>query len=470
MNSFLNRYHIVYPIQADTNSRVLVVEDQKTSKKYIAKSVYKTSDVQILHQFHVEVDVLSQLNVGNTPVLVDVFETPTELILVETYIDGDSLDMYLKNHKVFNSLKRKWLFTIFDIFEQIHSLDFLYIDLKPNNLIVYHDEIHLIDFNSCIEMNSTRVVSASKINKAPEYDLNIPLHASSDVYALGQLFLYLFPYSLISPIAKKCVKDIPEKRYQSISSLRKAFKLTELIKKIGIFLSVVIVIVCLLLKFIFFNNNTVFDSYLKDKEPDLFINAYVYTLNQQSGSYTTQIQSNLYEWIDKDWISKSVYSDSKCANFLLKQAIQSNNSNLCSYILDQIPEKTQSNLDEIVLITNAYILQNQMIDYEVIHNFIQSLNKKSLTRNQKMEYLNIILNVCFESEIIVSEEDYAELIQILETISYNDGEEYKNLIRVYLNYCLFIKNENRDVYVDDDFINLFKDDSSMMTLIEYLKS
>ena len=77
-----DRYLIQEQIQKSSWINVYVVEDQLTSKLYIAKEVLKEANPILIHQFHVEVDVLSQLEHKHFPSIIDVFETRNSMILI----------------------------------------------------------------------------------------------------------------------------------------------------------------------------------------------------------------------------------------------------------------------------------------------------------------------------------------------------------------------------------------------------
>ena len=90
-----DRYLIQEQIQKSSWINVYVVEDQLTSKLYIAKEVLKEANPILIHQFHVEVDVLSQLEHKHFPSIIDVFETRNSMILIETYFKGIDLGQWL---------------------------------------------------------------------------------------------------------------------------------------------------------------------------------------------------------------------------------------------------------------------------------------------------------------------------------------------------------------------------------------
>lgn len=81
----------------DLSDCVCLVEDEITSLVCVAKYLSKSASNVLLHQFRVEIDVLSTLSCPYVPTLVDVLENQDYIIMIETYIPGISLDVWIKD-------------------------------------------------------------------------------------------------------------------------------------------------------------------------------------------------------------------------------------------------------------------------------------------------------------------------------------------------------------------------------------
>lgn len=465
------RYSVVSVFHEYPFGRVCLVEDQIISKNYVAKELFRHSDPLLIHQFRVEVDVLSQLRHPNVPEIIDVFETENAYVIIETYIEGQTLDKWLLNHKCKQTLNKKWILTCLDILECIHQIGYLYIDVKPENLIIHDNEVYMIDFNACISFEASNVILASKINEAPEYRCKRNLDQSSDVYSMGGLINLLFPFGPVRWVANKCRKRQSKKRYQTIGKLKVAFLKAFSWRKYVAMLVLVILLSVLLPQYLNSeSDNSILKRYLRAQDPTLFIGAYNFTLTSYHENHEENVQDNLYEWINNEWIFPEIYHDKNTAGFLLKQAILSQNPSLCSYILDRIDKDTQNDLKELIVLIKAYLLQRQEVSYEIIHEYIVSIDDLSLTNRQKMEKLLMIVNVLLESEIVLEQHDLDVLYDLQSSLDWQEHQKmFESLAKIYVNYGMLIKNENLNYQIPQVYHQLFDKTSEIGKLIEVLE-
>ena len=117
----------------------------------------------------------------------------------------------------------------------------LHQDLKPSHIIVFGNQVKLIDFgiSSYITSRGKNYQNyGTKGFAAPEQYGEYELHTASDIYAIGAIFsLYIKKHSHKSSpefrhIAQKATRKNPNKRYKSTGELQQA--LTRALKqKIG---------------------------------------------------------------------------------------------------------------------------------------------------------------------------------------------------------------------------------------------
>lgn len=464
-----DRYLVQEQIQRSSWINVYVVEDQLTSKLYVAKEVLKEANPILIHQFHVEVDVLSQLEHKHLPSIIDVFETLTSMVLIETYFNGIDLGKWILNHeRIPQRLKKKWILDCIDMLEHIHEKGFLYIDLKPENLIIVDEEVYLIDFNACVEKKTQEVIMASKINTAPEFLETGYLDKTSDIYGMGGILLTLYSHGPCRKLAKKCRNTLPSKRICSMKHLRRLFLLCCRAKYI--FSAVICLLLSVFLSSLLFRHiaATPLSEYLETKSSSNLISAYQFTLNQAEGNYQQKVQDTLYLWIDNGWISASVLEDEKVARFLLKQAIQSKNISWCSYLLNLLNDDVKDQLIDLVLLTNVYIEQTQNIQYEHIHAYLNNLKIKTLSTAQKMENMFLILNVINECEIILYQQDLDILYELQFNLIDQQNGILRSLANAYLSYGLIIQDEDLEFKIPSFYTELFEDDLEKLEIIQFL--
>lgn len=187
--------------------------------------------------FLTEAQVLRSLHHPGIPEIYDISEDEGHFYLVEEYIPGESLDLFLL-HQNFIS---RFIFFDFciqlcDIFAYLHAQKpcaILYQDLKPEHLIVCGKELKLIDFGNSISSNIKGNNSKYFGNldfSAPESFSSNPLSIAADIYSIGKIMEFLFQYVTeplpenISSIIRKATSSDPGLRYETVEALRSAIQ------------------------------------------------------------------------------------------------------------------------------------------------------------------------------------------------------------------------------------------------------
>ena len=128
------------------------------------------------------------------PTIYDWFEDEEQVYIVESFVDGESLDSRqpLSEDEVVDIAKK-----VLKILLYLHDNHIVYRDIKPGNLIRdKYGEIHLIDFNTAmtIENGGSKAeicVGTRGFSLPEQYDVNGVISYASDIYALGQTMIYL---------------------------------------------------------------------------------------------------------------------------------------------------------------------------------------------------------------------------------------------------------------------------------------
>ena len=152
----------------------------------------------------------------------------SENYLVIEYIQGNTLN-YITNIQLEMHEKIKIVFELMIVFQYIHHKNFIYRDLKPNNLIIDNNKnIVLIDFD--------KMISNSYVNNgyestrdftdfgAPEFSSNSSnISFKVDIYSIGKIIDFIFfknqkqteytkEHSILKEICELCMNIDPEKR------------------------------------------------------------------------------------------------------------------------------------------------------------------------------------------------------------------------------------------------------------------
>lgn len=433
------RFHIFRNIQTDRYTRVDIVQDQITGKCCISKQIRKEAGGLLLHQFKTEIDVLSRVHHPYIPEIIDVCETDHHLILVETYIDGMHLDTWLKRNRwqVFKHRSQVFLELVHEM-EQVHHLHYLYVDLKPANILIKNNHAYLIDFNSCIEMTSKQIISASSFNVLHK---KLPCDKTVDIFSLGKILQLLYPCDIFKRmVGKGCMTY----RISDGASLRFWFIFTNWMKR-------TFICVCIFILSVFFINNTFankehsLDRYLKHPSAQTFMPAYQYTYRQwNQSSYDT-----LYQWITHHWISKDVYNDNQLAAFLMEQAIQTSNAEMCSYIIRKIPWQTKAKHMDLYLQIKQICEPSLHLSKRWIHAYLDwcYAQKPTNKNNQKL------LEALIQNQAVMSKEDARRLKHLYETQSPNRRQD-----GLFFEYYLYLKGYlEMEIDLSDGFLHRYSD-------------
>lgn len=154
-------------------------------------------------------------------------DSPVGAAIVMEYVEGLSLRRFVETDPP-KIMRRKMLGQILDAVEYLHRKGMLHNDIKPENIMVttVSNDIKLIDFgfaeNDADYLNKrlggTAGSSAPEVFDSPDGGSST---ASADIYSLEGIIRLLFP-NKYGAIARKCLRNDPQRRYADIESLRQA--------------------------------------------------------------------------------------------------------------------------------------------------------------------------------------------------------------------------------------------------------
>lgn len=204
----------------------------------------------MFEQLRREADILNTLKHPGIPELFDIEEDEDNLYLIEEYIQGESLQAYLLGHdKLSQELVIQLGVQLCSIIEYLHSqkpYPILYLDFKPEHLLIVGDQFKLIDFGMCFEKGkSLRGKVGGTIGfVSPEQLAGQNPQETMDIYGIGSILYYAVSKELIQDLKRdekkeiivdscsKQLKRMIEKatdekiqlRYQSVTQLKKEFE------------------------------------------------------------------------------------------------------------------------------------------------------------------------------------------------------------------------------------------------------
>ena len=394
------KYQRIHLFKHTETSWVVLVKDVRTGKKYVEKGVLKRANPILIHQWRKELDVLSHWQDPYIPELVDVKENDVAYMLVETYIQAETLDVWIRKHPLLKThYRQRFICQMMHWMESLHQLGYVYVDLKPQNLLVHSSHLYLIDFNSCIEIGNEAIVSASAFNQ----DVQKHKREKIDQMGLKKMIRFLYPMSHLLPASKTF------------------FLWTLRLKRLVVALILLNLSVFLVTPSFHSKWNRI-DIYLSSGLSQDFLLA-----------YKAQENANLYVWIENGWISKDVYENPKTAAFLIHQAIQTKDRSICEYINQHIPISTK----EKILDESADLLEwvDDPPTQTWLDHYVEHLSKK-----QSISKMDAFLLYCLKHHIIVSEKAWKQMIQWPSSKPISDS-----FANHFLEYCLFLRSQKREI-------------------------
>ncbi len=203
INQILNeRYQIQQELGRQTGRRTFLAEDLQIQQQVVVKLLLLGQDFdwQDLKLFKREAETLKALNYSNIPRYLDYFELDysddKSFGLVQTYVDGKTLEEYLQAGRTFSEAEVKQLaISLLEILTYLHQHEppIIHRDIKPSNIIL--TEIpYLVDFGSVQAIAATNAGTITVVGTygyMPPEQFGGRCIAASDLYSLGATLIYL---------------------------------------------------------------------------------------------------------------------------------------------------------------------------------------------------------------------------------------------------------------------------------------
>ena len=247
MTTFNDTYEIKSLIGKGGMSAVYLAEHKRLHTRWAVKEVYKQQSARF--DFLAESNILKRLQHPMLPRIVDIFEDPERIFIVEDFVEGITLEDLLRRQKrVDEAQGLQWFRELCGVLRYLHGQQphpIIYRDMKPSNVMLQPDgSLKLIDFGIAREYKQDSSADTTYIGTkgyaAPEQFGKAQTDARTDIYALGVTMYHLLtgkspyepPYQFvpvrqlvpelshgIEYILNKCVQPEPSDRYQSVDEL-----------------------------------------------------------------------------------------------------------------------------------------------------------------------------------------------------------------------------------------------------------
>ena len=140
-----------------------------------------------------EARCMAKLSHSAIPHIYDAFEEQGVFYIVMECLQGVSLMEYMQQQAVISQQQLyQWIAQVIDVMGYLHQQRLLYIDMKPQNLMLGKDHrLYVLDFGSATAFHEP-VESATKGYAPPEVIQEKRGVIQSDIYAFGRCFYVLY--------------------------------------------------------------------------------------------------------------------------------------------------------------------------------------------------------------------------------------------------------------------------------------
>ncbi|QHQ60086.1 protein kinase [Anaerocolumna sedimenticola] len=192
---WFQKYRIIKLLGRGGSAEVFLAEHIKLKS---LRAIKRISKDHIQHeQLLNEAYILKNLKHSCIPVIYDFEEDVFNSYIIEQYIEGTSLKVFRQQYRQLKeNLILKFAIQICDLLQYLYSLDnpILYLDLKPENIIVSDNVVKLIDFGASVFKNNLferKFSFGTKGYAAPELYTGHTPDERTDIYGIGALLYYM---------------------------------------------------------------------------------------------------------------------------------------------------------------------------------------------------------------------------------------------------------------------------------------
>jgi len=242
---WFHKYRIIKLLGKGSNANVYLAEHILLNSYRAIKCLSKDHPLYNLQLK--EAFLLKNLKHPCIPIIYDIEEDDDGSYIVEQYLEGETLKEYVETRgTIRENIIIQFGLQLCDLIHYLHSIDrpILYLDLKPENIIISEATLKLIDFGSAIyqdEVREEQEFYATRGYAAPELYHHNKVDERCDVYSIGMLLYYMASGIKINhdfinfqnidqicecsrqlkTIINRCLKFSPSQRYANVTQLGK---------------------------------------------------------------------------------------------------------------------------------------------------------------------------------------------------------------------------------------------------------
>ena len=222
------KYRILKLLANGGGGEVFLAEHIVLGERRIVKRLLKNRP--FYEERRQEAHTLQLLHHAAIPRIYDIEEDESACYIIEEDMGGETLFDFLFRQKCLpTSFISHYSIQLCEIIEYLHQNGILYLDVKPENIIIRGDTLALIDFGGSVrKAEFSGVMFGTQGYAAPE-QYKGQAEESADIYGIGRVLGTMLGTGgkgrkELVKIYERCVQENPAKRYPSVAALREALE------------------------------------------------------------------------------------------------------------------------------------------------------------------------------------------------------------------------------------------------------
>ena len=218
------KYRVLRLLANGSGGEVFLAEHRMLGERRIIKRLLKNRP--FYEERKREAHTLKLLHHTAIPRIYDIEEDASACYIIEEDMGGETLHDFLNRQKCLStSFISNYSIQLCEIIEYLHQKGILYLDVKPENIMICGDKLTLIDFGGAVRKQEySGVMFGTQGYAAPEQYSGVA-DEGSDIYGIGCVIGVMLGEKskgreALFAIYERCVRDIPAKRYPSVSALK----------------------------------------------------------------------------------------------------------------------------------------------------------------------------------------------------------------------------------------------------------
>ena len=226
LNRLEEQFREIRLLKESSRGSVRLLQHKATGKRMILRSF--TGKAEVYRR-------LLSYTCRNLPEIFEVASRDGENLVLEEYIEGDTLGFLLRESLFTPEETRKIVRQVCQALWVLHSIGAVHRDVKPENIILRGDEAVLIDFDAArfhkLEAeNDTQILGTTGFAAPEQYGLS-QSDLRADIYAVGILINVMLTgehpsrhlvEGRMGRIVDRCTHVNPQRRYRNVLRLMEA--------------------------------------------------------------------------------------------------------------------------------------------------------------------------------------------------------------------------------------------------------